>query len=570
MLEHLQILGLRNWPRLFLLLFSTTGLVCLGNAQQPKASTAPNNQPNAAGAFAFEDTTLALRAGSSDGNVTVWVRWDKAPADAEKSQPTILDHTSSAGPTRVVFSEAQPPNRKRLGDQVEWEFVAQVSGLIPNTSQNRKASISLESTSTDVSYTITNVPAGSFTWSVSRPPSQWIISANPNVNLMVAAGDRSIAAVRLVQSTLQDAASKHQITPSQFVMCMEGDAECQKRGEVRCRNLTGGASLAHGQDNTVYNIPARRSTPITLALCPNFTDPGVFTGALTLSTSEDSSTQSVQLTVFSSSSHRYLRGGVLICLGLFLWFMVAVVFRTLYNRNQLRMPFADLKDTIEKLRGPVTTINKKTGVDLSKVKEGLDFAQTEVERNAQAAVPGGLSTSGSNIATPDQNYQAKLNASKDVVAVQVAIMKAVQNASERWNEDPQQQASVKKALQALNDLDQQTRRPTNQQDAEAQIKPITEELTKAFRLVSLAEPSALASVRELRLRNEQLDYVTWGLWFAITIALGLYLLVDTQPGFGTSTDLWKCFFWGLGISVAGQQFNPSTVTTALSVTLPRA
>lgn len=154
--------------------------------------------------------------------------------------------------------------------------------------------------------------------------------------------------------------------------------------------------------------------------------------------------------------------------------------------------------------------------------------------------------------------------------IQVAIVKAVQNVSERWNEEPQQQSAVKKALQALNDLDQRSRRPANQQDAETQIKPIMEELAKSFRLIGPGEPLVLVSVHELKLRNERLNYITWILWLAITVALGLYLLVDLQPGFGTSADLWKCFFWGLGISVAGQQFNPSTVMTALNITLPRA
>ena len=230
------------------------------------------------------------------------------------------------------------------------------------------------------------------------------------------------------------------------------------------------------------------------------------------------------------------------------------------------MPFADLKETIENLRSPVRTVSDKTHVKLSNITDGLGDALKTIETNAKAAVPGGLSMS--SVATPDQNYQTKLNQCKDAVAVQVAIVKAVQTAGAHWNNDPQQQQVVSTALGQLNDLDLFGNRPSNQQEAETRIKPIIDKLPTTARLMGTAEP--LVSVHELQLRNERINWIMWGLWLVVTVALGVYLLVDTQPGFGTSSDLWKCFFWGLGISVAGQQFNPSTVTTALNVTLPKA
>jgi hypothetical protein len=149
-------------------------------------------------------------------------------------------------------------------------------------------------------------------------------------------------------------------------------------------------------------------------------------------------------------------------------------------------------------------------------------------------------------------------------------VKAIQTTGDLWSTDPLRQKFVSKALRALNDLERPGTKPANQQDAELKVKPIIDDLAKDIPSEALGPRVQLASVHELQIRNERLNVVAWGLWFAISVSLGIYLLIAMQPGFGTSSDLWKCFFWGLGISVAGQQFNPSTVTGALNITLPKA
>jgi hypothetical protein len=61
-------------------------------------------------------------------------------------------------------------------------------------------------------------------------------------------------------------------------------------------------------------------------------------------------------------------------------------------------------------------------------------------------------------------------------------------------------------------------------------------------------------------------------WGAVTLLAGYAALILSNPGFGTSMDLVACFFWGLGVQIAGQQIQQLTagnITTALHVGVPK-
>lgn len=59
----------------------------------------------------------------------------------------------------------------------------------------------------------------------------------------------------------------------------------------------------------------------------------------------------------------------------------------------------------------------------------------------------------------------------------------------------------------------------------------------------------------------------------IAFLAGMYVLVLSNLGFGTFADVIKCFFWGLGFSVAGgqlEQLTQSTVTGSFGISVPKA
>jgi hypothetical protein len=52
----------------------------------------------------------------------------------------------------------------------------------------------------------------------------------------------------------------------------------------------------------------------------------------------------------------------------------------------------------------------------------------------------------------------------------------------------------------------------------------------------------------------------------------LFILVTTNYSFGIGLDYFKCFFWGLGIQIAGQQLQqltPASVATTLNISMPK-
>lgn len=81
----------------------------------------------------------------------------------------------------------------------------------------------------------------------------------------------------------------------------------------------------------------------------------------------------------------------------------------------------------------------------------------------------------------------------------------------------------------------------------------------------------LPSTHQLLVMRDSVFLAVWLIWAVVTIAAGFAALVLTNHGFGTCADLVKAFFWGLGMQMAGeqlQQLRPSSVTTALGITLP--
>jgi hypothetical protein len=63
----------------------------------------------------------------------------------------------------------------------------------------------------------------------------------------------------------------------------------------------------------------------------------------------------------------------------------------------------------------------------------------------------------------------------------------------------------------------------------------------------------------------------WGIAMIVTIVAGYAAVVASKHGFGTEFDLLKCFFWGLGGQVAGQQLSqltPASITSTLGIKAP--
>jgi hypothetical protein len=579
------------WFRLSLTLLLVISLIGLCQAQ----STAPNpsapvgkpqtaNHPPSA---SFEDPNLMLEDSHTAGKIPAWVRIDNLPENLARAGtvPKVEDKSSQVG-TSVTFTNGTKGNA--TADSVEWQFDAIVSGLPLNSSVKRKAGILLgDSINATVDYTLTNIRSGPFTWTVKGPVEQWVLAANPQTSLVVIIGDRPARNVSLVQSGLQDSTSKHQVGLNQLILCKEGDITCQQEGAVRCAALQAPANATQISNNTAMNsqpsagdLPPRRASTLALSVCPQFKDSGVFAGSVTLGTAEDATTQAVNLTILASSPRKRLVGFISILAGLLVWLFTALILRRQFNRNQLLQPFAELHDTLVGLRATILNVKcpnitfNQTVAQLTQLEQGLS------EKRLGNVIPSSLPSLLSNDSGTSSAYQQMLATVTEQVGAQTIVVRGISAAWGKWNKNPAQQALVTAALQVLDNLNAPPAPVSTQVDAQNAVTATLNKLNADIAALpgaalAAAAPTApsLPTAREIQIRNQHLNYLAWLVWFVLTLAIGYYVMISTFPGFGTVTDLWKCFFWGLGIPLVGQQIqqlSPSTVSNTLNFSVPKA
>ena len=76
---------------------------------------------------------------------------------------------------------------------------------------------------------------------------------------------------------------------------------------------------------------------------------------------------------------------------------------------------------------------------------------------------------------------------------------------------------------------------------------------------------------EVEIRN--LSVFAWFIFGGLAAAVGIYVLIISNLGFGQRGDFLVCLFWGFGLPVGGQQLlqlTTGSVVTALGVTVPKA
>jgi hypothetical protein len=86
------------------------------------------------------------------------------------------------------------------------------------------------------------------------------------------------------------------------------------------------------------------------------------------------------------------------------------------------------------------------------------------------------------------------------------------------------------------------------------------------------EPGGLTYER-LTLEIASTSLWVWALFAVLATALGAYVVVLSNTGFGLSADFLLCFFWGVGVPIGAQQLAQSTTVSAgsaLGVAVPTA
>ena len=399
------------------------------------------------------------------------------------------------------------------------------------------------------------------TWTLGHPPERLRFPADPTVVFTASAGENGVKDLRLAQSTLQDATTFFQLDASRLQLCVD-DEMC----------------------NTTIDIPANTARRLTLKISPAFRTPGVFAGEISFRVEGKPELQSFKLTVYSRTWYAMLAGAVVIALGLGLYFLVNVWLRRNIATEEALFPAYQLRDTLVILQERCAAARTETGLPLIQLTAALNWLDSQLTPQALAAhLPPAILAPWTSATDWVTNFRAYLTPISDRAGAMVVLINSgIRTVLSYWATHPTA------ATTAVGQIDALAPAVRNADDAQARLSPILQTLQAAanpltpaaLALVAGAQPGIVARLftlppdtHTLQLRLQRNMQWVWWLVALIALLSGFYSVVLQNFGFGSWADYIKCFFWGLGFSVAGtqlEQMAQPAVAANFGITIPKA
>lgn len=404
-------------------------------------------------------------------------------------------------------------------------------------------------------------PPQKIVWNLGHPPERLRFPANRQAEFTVSAGESGATGLCLAQSTLQDADTLLQLNASQLQLCAD-DGTCDKP----------------------IDIPANNTRRVTLKISPAFRKPGVFSGEVSFRVAGTPEMQSFKWTVYSRRCYAMAAGAVAIAAGLLLYFVINVMLRRRIAVDEALFPVYQLRDTVTALRRKVANASTLTSVALDPLTNELKTVNEQLAPKALARLlPPLLYLPTSSATDWQEKFKAHIAPLADHAGALVTLVNSgVQHAISYWVTNP---TEVRKALRDIANLASSVR---SADAAQAQLAPILLALQTAVSpphpalgpLLQAAPAASLArwltfppDTQTLKVRLLRNTLWLWCLVALIALVSGFYSLVLENFAFGSCTDYMKCFFWGLGFSVAGSQLEQLTqpsVASSFGINIPKA
>jgi hypothetical protein len=505
----------------------------------------------------FGSATLQLDAGTSEGEIPLAVVGERLPAaDAKLSVRVITTGRQGEPALEVVIDDT--PVEAGKGWRV-WSGKARVSGLRPNAEVAFPTVLRYGEHKELADLTVTNRAEEGFEWSLTQPPKELVLAKDRETTFTARTGPVAATGVRIAAASLQDADTKALLGPGDLRLAMRPRAD----GEAGA-----GREADRGLD-----LPALSTTGLVLRVDDGFRQPGKFTGKVSLTADQDDEAKEIELTVYSSSRCHQALGALAILAGTLLWLLVTIVSPKRAERLSALRAVALLSERAEDLRLEAMDAVATSGVGLPRLEQA--FGQLAGQLTEERLDERGWIAPKSPLVLwrPDRSkeFEAFLKATGERIQVlEVIVRKGVAEVLAS-HPKPAAQAIAK----ALEDLDALAGSENLDLDtARTEVAMILRDLRSTVAKVAFTAavtPVAAPSSRELAVRIEGLSYLVWVLWMAVTVGAGIAALILPDPGFGTAGDLLACFFWGLGVQLAGQslqQLSPTTVRSAFKLSVP--
>lgn len=379
-------------------------------------------------------------------------------------------------------------------------------------------------------------------WTIKAPPQQWVALPGQVTSFPASTDSSAVGNVRLVHSTLQEQSTKQRLDASQLQLCPAGGAACAGPIEIAPRS--------------VRRLEIRRG--------PGFPRAGTYTGSLYFAADGSTAMQQFDLTVLATSRASRVWGAVVILLGIACAWLFSVFLRNAATRAQVKMQAGRILEDVKRIRETLPEIEAVRGSELQATRARLDAVQAQFDLGrleANGYIPGRIPSAFS--AAPGPERFQNLVVSNDKILAGLEMLVAAMSHIVRMGPPP----LPAPAHEALNDLDHAAATVTDAETAAEVAKTaIAHAQSGAAKLqASAPAPPELPTIREGRVQMQSVSSWGWALWALLTWTAGVFTLIAGNYAFGIEADYFKCFFWGLGIQIAGQQLSSSVISTTYAL-----
>jgi hypothetical protein len=361
--------------------------------------------------------------------------------------------------------------------------------------------------------------------------------------------------LRILQSTLQEATTGAQLPPSRLRLCLSG----------RC-------------DGPI-NLDRRTAARVELVVDPAFRHKGTFTGSVFLASNENlTGFAPVELTVLSTTRRARAAGIALLLAGILVGVLVTVVLRHRALRLQALLPAKRLQGLIDRLEREVKAAVQPADAPFRQTLARLEALRVELSSDnleGLGYVPGRLAAAVPATDRAGEYGELLKRIAGEVGAVEVVLVRGIRPVMELWTAHPGHDA-LKKALGELDCTGAHSATREAAQEAAEKIRAAAESAVGAARRAESlagAEAVTLPVVHQVQVAFQRTNAAIWVLWALVTWVTGIVALVATNYAFGAGLDYYKCFLWGIGVQVAGnqlQQLTPASVATAFGISTQKA
>jgi hypothetical protein len=534
-----------------LLILVAAGCACTSLPSPIRAESPPT--------FSIVDQDLVVAG--TPGRAALIVKADGlAPAGMNKQLENIRDLELPQPPPVQVGFEARLLDR--TDSSRRWVLTATVQGPLPsNATQKRYLSFSYDGAEFTLSYNLTNRSAASFAWTIKPPPGELSLGKARGVDIGIAVQELPATNVRVMQTALIEQSTKTPLAGN-WSLCRMQEGACDPKIDLDAHSA-----------NRLWLRPADKARIV-----------GKYTGTITIGATERPDGETFNLTVYETTLWHQIAGALVIAFGVVLAWISTTWFQSRINRAQLLLPAIVLRERVEALQRRASAAPEEIAADLPNTHRKLDElikALSERELESQGLLPAKFPIPFKAMSPPADAYKEYFAKLTKTVAMLETLME--NGFEEVWKEVPRpvqthKLDAIKAATQSIDGLSQSDPVPS----PDALVKTIQDTLARLHTVLSGAQVTAesvpgfaarLPTFEQLTVEIRNFSALTWLVFAILATALGTYILVILNLGFGVAADYFVCLFWGFGLPVGGQQLAQSTtgsVATVLGIPVPKS